>query len=145
MTDVEETLRSSHRILLVDWPDISVPSKLLEAGFEVFGVSPKGYSKAKLIHQLPNNVPTEKEQARGIEFERLERPPDQVDIVHVYRPAEELRQIIESQVDQTGARALWLQPPITSEVAQVLCAQRKLDFVEGFDIVETIQRLLNRK
>lgn len=95
---------------------------------------------------MPNDVlPTAKEHEGDVEFERLERPPGQVDIVHVYRPAEELRQIIESQVDQTAARVLWLQPPITSEAAQVLCAQRKIDFVEGVDIVETIQRLGIRK
>ena len=139
MINIEEILRRSHRILLVDWPDLTVPRQLLEAGFEVFGVSPKGYTRANLSSHL------QEDSERDVEFQRLDRTPEQVDIVHVYRPAEELGQIIKSQVDQTGTRVFWLQPPIRSDAARGLCAQRKIDFVEGVDIVETIQRLGIRK
>ena len=144
MIDVEQILRSSDRMLLVDWPDISVPRKLLEAGFEVFGVSPKGYSRAKLSDRLPNDA-LPGEHDRDIEFERLERPPDKVDIVHVYRPSEELPRIIESQGDRTGAGTLWLQPPLVSAEAEILCGQRQINLIDGVDIVETIQRLGIRK
>lgn len=134
MINIEEILKRSRRVLLVDWPNIAVPRQLLQAGFEVFGVSPKGYSRAKLL--ATGNAGEDE-----VEFERLEQAPERVDMVHVFRPAEELNKIIESQVEPKGATTLWLQPPIRSEAARVLCTQREIDFVEGVDIVESIQRL----
>ena len=44
----KQLLKDAKSILLVDWPDTSLPYALLRAGFIVFSYSPDSYSQAKL-------------------------------------------------------------------------------------------------
>jgi predicted CoA-binding protein len=150
--DTEKILRRSSRVLLVDWPSTAVPRTLLNTGFEIFGVSPSGYSRAQLLSDPPEAgdtrsvFPPEQANESGyLVFQKLEKPPERVDIVHAFRPAAELEKIFETQVVPLGATALWLQPPVTSEEASRLAAERGVDFVEGVDIVQTIRALGFRK
>jgi predicted CoA-binding protein len=145
--DIEYVLQHSSRVLLVDWPSTNLPRRLLEAGFDVFGVSPAGYTEAKLSREAPDNqikasvYSPEQPDGDYLIFKKLERAPEQVDIVHVFRPAPELSGIIDREVIPLRATTLWLQPPLTSDAASQLCKRCGITFVEGVDIVETIQRI----
>jgi predicted CoA-binding protein len=68
-----------------------------------------------------------------------------VDIVHIFRPAEEHPDIIARHVVPLAAKAIWLQPPITSTESRRIAADRGLAFVEGREIVEMTQSMGTRK
>ncbi|MFI5162163.1 MAG: CoA-binding protein [Sphingobacteriales bacterium] len=123
-----EILKTAKSILLIDWPDKSVPLALLNAGFNVFCYSPEGYTKAEL-------------KASGAEkshlaFQDMANLPGDIDIVNVYRPEEELPGIIQNNVIPLGAKVLWLHPPLISEPAKGLAAKHNLVLIQGFNIVE---------
>jgi hypothetical protein len=142
MTDPRQILEASQTILLIDWPRPGVPRTLLEAGFTVYGFSPGGYSQAQLLAERPDNAsvsvfpPKAEGEAGFLVFRKLDGPPHSVDIVNVYRDEEEHAGIIASHVAPLGAKALWLQPPITSTRTRNMASERGLAFVEGVDIAE---------
>src|SRR5437762_1098776 len=132
--------------MLVDWPDTYVPMSLIRAGFIVYGSSPSRYSHAAIAPDPPppaegvSAFPPESDSDSGfLVFERLKTAPRDVDIVAIYRPAEELAGIMERQVLGLGANAVWLQPPITSADAAARAREHGIDFVEGIDIAEFAQ------
>ena len=49
-------LEEAKTILLVDWPNTSIPRELLSAGFTVFGYSPNGYAKAELVEDTSHDM-----------------------------------------------------------------------------------------
>jgi predicted CoA-binding protein len=141
-TDPKKILQSAKRILLVDWPDTSVPRTLLNAGFTVFGYSPGHYSQAEIVTENPQDVdqknifpPGGKEKGYLV-FRQLSFPPDVVDIVNIYRPENEHAAIITNQVLPFGAKVLWLQPPVSSAKTRSLATEHGLIFIEGDDIAE---------
>jgi len=139
-TKAQQLLKESKSILLVDWPNINLPYALLKAGFIVFSYSPDQYSEAKLLTAKPHNTeglsifPVNDETY--ISFEKLESPPGTVDIVHIYRPEPELPGIVEKHVLALGAKAIWLYPPQTSELARGLAAQHSIKLVQGVNIID---------
>jgi hypothetical protein len=146
--DPAQILEAAKSILLVDWPTTGVPRALVDAGFTVFGHSPSGYKQATIEtdrppHLGPRSVfpPKDAGETGFLVFRSLDAPPSSVDIVNVYRPAEEIAGIFASLVIPLGARALWLHPPVTSADGQRMAVQRGLHFVEGVDIVELAGRL----
>jgi len=146
MNDPAQILKTTSKILLVDWPHKGVPRTLLEAGFDVFGYSPAGYTRAELAAAAPADVdarsvfaPEKAGETRYLVFRRLAKPPSRVDLVHVHRPAAELADIFASQVVPLGAKALWLQPPLASEDARALASERGVAFVDGVDIVDAVR------
>jgi len=148
MADPKQILAAARTILLVDWPNPSVPRSLLESGFAVFGFSPAGYSAAELVADLPNDVgagcifPPRSENETGfLVFRKLANPPSQVDIVNVYRPAGEIPGIVATHVAPLGARALWLQPPGTSDEARCLSSERGIAFVDAVDIADVAREM----
>ena len=143
MTDPAQILKTARSILLVDWPHTGVPRALLGAGFTVFGFSPGCYSAASVVPKAPVDVdsrsvfaPQREGETGFLVFRKLDGPPANVDIVHIYRPAEEHPDIIARHVVPLGAMAIWLQPPITSAVTRRMATERGIAFVEGTDIVE---------
>jgi predicted CoA-binding protein len=62
-----------------------------------------------------------------------------VDIVYVYRPAEELKKIIDTTANAVGAKTFWLQPPVTSDEGRRLAEEQGMAFVEGVDIVAAVE------
>jgi len=135
--DTLETLRRAKTILLVDWPDQSVPRKLINAGFTVFGFSPNGYASAKLVADPKadeRHFPPRKAEHGYLVFERLDDSPLEVDIVNVFRPEEELEKIIQQQVIPLKAKTLWLHPPLTSPQAGLTASEHGIAFIEGADI-----------
>src|SRR5471030_302984 len=95
-----EILKAANGILLIDWPNKDVPLALLKAGFKVFCYSPDGYTVAELI--------TNKDKKPPLFFRPIDSAPNEIDIVNVYRPEEELPGIIENHLLPLGAKVLWI-------------------------------------
>src|SRR5438105_4994920 len=121
MTDPIRILRSARTILLVDWPSPSVPRALVEAKFIVVGFCPPRYSRIEVVAKSPDEVeacsivpPQDDGPSVCLAFRPMEVEPRDVDVVCAYRPAEEIPGIVARFVIPLGAKALWLQPPITS-------------------------------
>lgn len=146
MADVKHLLEGTFSVLLIDWPNTLLPRTLLESGFSVFGFSPKGFTRAELSDEAPEaddqcSVYGPTEKARGyLTFRRISTAPLHVDLVHVFRPVDELETIITTVVTQLGAETIWLQPPITSSEARQLAERKGVAFVEGVDIIDAIRQ-----
>ncbi|MDO3628460.1 VOC family protein [Mucilaginibacter sp. BT774] len=147
-TSPEQILKAAKSILLVDWPSANLPYALLKAGFIVFSYSPDKYSEAKLRREKPRNTEglsifpvTDDGEEFYASFEKLDGFPGTVDIVHIYRPEAELPGIVEKHVLPLGAKAIWLYPPQTSELARGLAAQHCLELVQGVNIVDMVSEI----
>lgn len=75
-------------------------------------------------------------------YARLEDIPDPVDIVDVFRKAEDTPPVAESAV-RIGARTLWLQLGIENEVAASIAAAGGLDVVQNRCLKIEHRRLWN--
>jgi hypothetical protein len=103
----ESILRETKANLLVDWPSRTLPESLARAGYEVtahVGPGPNEYSRYEAIG-------TEILVLNGLSA------PDHVDIVHVFRPIEELAAIAEMS-KTLGATAIWFQSGLSDEHEQ---------------------------
>jgi predicted CoA-binding protein len=134
--DPLQILRSAKNILLVDWPDPGVPRALLNAGFNVFGYSPGGYSSVTLLPDayVEGGV-------GSLVFQKMAYAPGAVDIVNIYRPNEEHAGIVDKQVKPLKAKVVWLHPPFTSAGTAKLAHENGLIFIEGISIAETVTRI----
>jgi predicted CoA-binding protein len=147
-SEPEDLLRSARIILLVDWPSVAVPRALLAAGFHVFGSSPTGYSRAELVPEPPGDAdgvrvfaPEPPAERDYLVFRRIAEAPPRVDIVSVFRPAEELPGIVAQRVVPLHAGVLWLHPPIASPDAATLATQHGFKLVEGRDIAAVARQV----
>jgi hypothetical protein len=147
MASARHVLDKARSVLLVDWPSPAVPRTLLEAGLVVYGFSPGGYSRAELAAEPPpprdgvRSVPSETGELRHLVFRRLDRRPDQVDLVYVYRPAAELYGILVTHAVPLGATALWLHPPLSAAEGHLFARAGGPEIIEGCDIVAMIRAL----
>ena len=144
----QQILEKARTVLLIDWPSPAVPRALLEARFHVFGFSPGGYSRAELAAVPPaardgvrSFSPEGKGETGHLVFHRLDRRPDQVDIVYVYRPSGELPGILVTHAVPLHATAVWLQPPLRVADARWLAETGGPEIIEGCDIVELARGL----
>jgi len=131
-----ETLKNAKTILLIDWPDKSVPLALLKAGFMVIGYSPDKYT----LISYETSYAEDK-----LVFSVLEGTPGQVEIVNIFRPEEEHEEIINQHAIPFKAKTIWLHPPITSAKTAKLARKHQLSFVEGHDITATAVELNGSK
>jgi predicted CoA-binding protein len=90
----------------------SVPLALKAHGFKLFPINPT----AKTLFGEPV-------------YRSLAELPEKVDVVQVFRPAQEAPEIARQAV-AIGARALWLQLGIKSEEARQIAEAAGLDYVE---------------
>jgi uncharacterized protein len=90
----------------------SVPARLLRRGFKIIPVNP-GTGEILGITAYPD----------------LASIPVKVDVVQVFRPSDEAPEIAREAV-AIGARALWLQEGLSSEVARQVAEAAGLDYVE---------------
>jgi CoA binding domain len=130
-------------VLLVDWPDQTVPRALLLAGFRVYSFSPDCYAVAELVASYPNDAegksffpPVNKNEIGYLVFRPLDENPVSADIVCVYRPENELPEIVADHVLPLHAKILWLQPPVKSEWARAWASDQAVLFIEEIDIRE---------
>lgn len=131
-----DVLKNAKTILLVDWPDKSVPLALLKAGFMVIGYSPEKYT----LLSYETSYAEDK-----LVFSNLEGPPGQVEIVNIFRPEEEHEEVINRHALPLKAKAIWLHPPVTSAKTAELTKKHKLTFVEGRDIANAASELSANK
>ncbi len=99
---------------------------LIDAGYDVIPVHPKA---TEILGRTA--------------FASLADIPVPVDIVDVFRPAEEAPGIAQQAV-AIGAKTLWLQLGIASEQARITAEGAGLDYIEDTCIGATTQRLGNR-
>lgn len=135
-------LEQARTILLVGWPSAAIPRALLEARLTVFGFSPGGYSRAELAAEPPvardgvDSFPPQGDRETGhVVFRRLDRRPEQVDIVYVHRPAAELPGILITHAVPLQASALWLQPPLRFTESRWLADTRGPEVIEDTEIL----------
>jgi predicted CoA-binding protein len=118
MADPREILERSTTIAVVgiarttDKPSGSVPAELQRRGFRIVPVNPKA-----------ETILGEKAHAS------LAEVGEPVDVVEVFRPAEEAPEIARQAVAM-GAKALWLQQGIESDEARKIAEDAGLDFVQ---------------
>ena len=118
-------LKNAKTILLVDWPDKSLPMALLKAGFMVISYSPEKYT----LISYKTDYAEDK-----LVFSDLEGAPGEVEIVNIFRPEEEHAEIFDRHVLPLKAKVVWLQPPIASSKTAKLAKKHDLVFVNGYDI-----------
>jgi len=148
MATPQQILESARSVLLVDWPSTAVPRALLEARFHVFGFSPGGYSQAQLAAAPPaardgiRSFPPERDgETDHLVFRPLDRRPDQIDIVYVYRPAGEIPGILVTHAVPLHATAVWLQPPLRVADARWLAGTGGPEIIEGCDLLAALRGL----
>ena len=96
MTDPETILRAARSILVVDWPAKDLPETLARAGHAVHvksGPGPGDYIEYRV------------QDDGSVARPRVARP-ERVDLVHVYRPLEELSGFVALARD-LGATTVW--------------------------------------
>ncbi len=106
-----------------DKPSHTIPRFLQSEGYRIVPVSPKA-----------DEILGEKA------YDSLDDVPDTIDIVDVFRPAEETPAIAKEAV-AIGAKTLWLQQDIISEEAAAIAKEGGLQVVMGICIGATYQRL----
>jgi predicted CoA-binding protein len=125
---IESTLREAKSILLVDWPSRALPRGLARAGYEV------------TAHVGPGPLEYSRYEAQGAEIvvRRGVDAPSHVDIVHVFRPLEELCSIA-AMSKTIGASAIWFQSGLADGGARdpTGCWLNESDSARARDIVES--------
>src|SRR5690348_2398177 len=139
----EEILKAGKTILLIDWPNQSIPRALLDAGFCVYSYSPDHYSEALLTAEDIDDISSSNKflsknnnDKRYLIFRKLNTAPEFVDVVNVFRPEEELEEIVHKHIIPLKAKVLWIQPPANSNLASKLADKYKLTVVQNSDIAE---------
>ena len=111
----------------LDKPAGGVPKRLKAIGFRVIPVN-------------PNAV----EILGGGSFASLLDVDEPVDIVQVFRPAQEAPEIARQAV-KVGAKVLWLQLGITSDEARRIAGEGGLEYIEDRCMAQETRRLGIRK
>lgn len=104
-------------------PSHSIPAYLQSQGFRIIPVSPRGGE----IFGEPV-------------YESLDQITEHVDVVDVFRPAEEAPGIARQAVD-LGAKVLWLQTGISSDEARAIGVQGGMQVVMDTCMGQTHGRL----
>jgi predicted CoA-binding protein len=118
MSEPREILERSRTVAVVgastdeSKPAHTVPANLQRAGFNVLPVNPSG-----------------KEILGRPAFKSLSEIEEPVDVVQVFRPAQEAPEIAREAV-AIGAKVLWLQLGIVSDEARRIAEEGGLDYVE---------------
>jgi predicted CoA-binding protein len=130
VSDLKSIPENIDAILLVDWPSSDIPRALVKAGFVVYSYSPDKFSQALIEMSAPGE--------HSLIFRPLDQFPGAIDLVLIYRPPEEHAAIIRNLVIPSGARVIWLQPPVESQKTKEMALELGLIFVEGHDIREIL-------
>ena len=86
--------------------------------------------------------PPKNENEKGwLIFHRLDKSPNGVDIVCIYRPANELQGILKDHILPLGAKAVWLLRPVTSSEEKIMVEAHNLVFIEDNDILAVARSL----
>ncbi|WP_456473894.1 CoA-binding protein [Candidatus Pyrohabitans sp.] len=119
--EIRELLQNARTIAVVGFSTnpakdaYQVPKKLMELGYRVIPVNP--FAEEILGERC---YPSLREIPREVK----------VDIVNVFRPAQEVPDIVEQAIE-IGARAVWLQLGITHEAAAKRAREAGLKFIQN--------------
>jgi hypothetical protein len=97
MTAADTILRTAQTVLVIDWPTKDLPETLVRAGHDVFVKSGPGPTDF-VAYELGDD---------GLIRRRPSDPPARVDLVHVYRPIDELSGYVDLAVE-LGATTVWI-------------------------------------
>jgi len=121
MSDIKEILSKYKKIAMVGVSNdpkkasTIVMKYMQKYGFKVYPVNPKAKGKKILGEEV---------------FEKITDIEDQVDIVDVFRPSNEVPAIAEDTI-KIGAKVLWLQLGIKNNEAKQLVESKKIQYVEN--------------
>jgi hypothetical protein len=101
------------------------------------------YMQAAGYRIIPVN-PNETEVLGEKSYARLEDVPEKIDIVDVFRRAEEVPPVVESAI-RVGAKVVWLQQGIENEAAAEKARAAGLMVVEDSCILVEHQRRLQKR
>jgi Predicted CoA-binding protein len=106
----------------------AVPLQLLRHGWRVIPVNPY----ADRIWDQPC-------------YARLADIPEPVDLVNVFRPADQAPAVVRDAI-AIGAKAVWLQQGIASPLARQIAAEAGIDYVEDIciSVIRSLERLSRR-
>jgi predicted CoA-binding protein len=125
---------SSLRVLLVDWPHHRVPGALLEAGFRVFGLSPRSGVFGVFIPGVPG-------EGGHFFFKKLHEPLTEIDIVAVHGPVEHLMLLVTTVVLPLRARAVWVERAVNDGEVLSLAASAGVTCIEGGELINVMKHL----
>jgi uncharacterized protein len=91
---------------------------------------------------IPVN-PNEREVLGEKSYARLEDVPEKIDIVNVFRRAEEVRPVVESAI-RVGAKVVWMQSGIANEVAAEKARAAGLTVIEDACILVEHRKRVTR-
>jgi predicted CoA-binding protein len=121
-----EALRDAKTVLLIDYPSRDVPDALARAGYEVVvqgGPGPEDYFSFSVEEDRVTELP-------------MRLSPEHADIVYVYRPAEELPEIVE-HARRIGARSVWCE--VGSVDARRIVEDAGVAYLDSPSIVEAVR------
>lgn len=137
-------------MLIVDWPSQDVPRELLAAGFDVFSANlAAGTASRYSIGERPARqhadgvevLPPQRDGDPPLIISRLAAMPEHVDVVALYRPAEEHARIAQRAVD-LGARMVWVQLGTLADDARRIAATAFIAVIEDTSIEDAIHSLV---
>ena len=120
MSDIKEILSKYKSIAMIGVSNDPTKASTIvmkymqEYGFKVFPVNPKAKGQKILGEEV---------------FEKITDIKDKVDIVDVFRPSKEAKDIARDTVN-IKAKVLWLQLGIKSEEAKKIVEENKIDYIE---------------
>lgn len=147
MPDPPRLLVEAKVVALVDWR-IDVPRTLVRAGFTVVSFNRLRNTAATYAWYPTREQVPESDDATLFEPDDAAEgyllcrpttaPPTVVDILNVFRPAEELPDLARLAV-RLGAKALWVQPGSTSAEAKDIVEAAGVAFIDGLDIAAAVR------
>lgn len=102
-----------------------IPKYLLEAGYDVIPVNP--FAESIFERDAYNS---------------LAEVPDKIDVVDVFRPSEEVPEIVEAALERDDEAAIWLQEGITHGASAKQAEEAGRQFVQDRCMKVEHQRLL---
>ena len=121
MSDIKEILTKYKNIAMIGVSNDPTKASTIvmkymqKYGFKVYPVNPKAKGQKILGEEV---------------FEKITDIKDQVDIVDVFRPSNEVSAIAEDAI-KIGAKVLWLQLGIKNEEAKKIVEAKNIQYVEN--------------
>lgn len=132
---IQETLLGFQHIAVVGFsntpnkPAYTIPRYLMKAGYTVFPVNPYAAEK-----HSPEKI-----------YSSLQEIPQEVHLVLIFRPAEEVLELVKEILQRNDVQGIWMQEGIAHEQAALLAQEKGLLVVQNRCIYKEHQALQKRK
>jgi predicted CoA-binding protein len=101
-----------------------VPKYLIDQGYNVIPVNP---TSTEILGRKSYPV--------------VSSVPEQIDIVDIFRPSEDVLDVVKDALKKDGVRVIWMQKGIHNREAERLAKEKSLDVVYNRCMLEEHQRL----